>query len=61
MDNNKQLFDVFAINIKTGKKRLMATNKTEDNAEAFINMAICRRGVEEEFYKAFPAGTEKAD
>jgi hypothetical protein len=32
----------------------MAACKTADNAEAFINMAIARRGLDEEFYEAVP-------
>lgn len=44
------LYDVFAVSIKTGERRLMANKKTAENAEAFIKIAIMRRGVEEEFY-----------
>jgi hypothetical protein len=52
-----ELFDVIAVNIKTGERRMMDTNKTEANAEAFIMIAIARRGLDTEFYKAIPAGT----
>ena len=52
---NQHLFDVIAVNIETGEKRVMATRLEERNAEAFIAMAVARRGVEEEFYKAVPA------
>lgn len=47
--------DVIAVNIKTGSQRVMARNLDDDEAEAFIRMAIYRRGVEEEFYKAIAA------
>lgn len=44
------LFDVLAINIKTGIIRLLDRGKTYPNAEAIVKMAIMRRGVDEEFY-----------
>ena len=47
----KQMFDVVAVNIDTGKERLLAENKTERNADAIVKMAIIRRGFEEEFFK----------
>ena len=49
-----ELFDVIAVNIKTGAERFMAEKKTEPNAEAIVAMAVMRRGVDEEFYKAVP-------
>lgn len=54
-----KLYDVVAVNIKTTKVRLMAENKTERNAEAIVNMAIMRRGVEEEFFTEVPGGKYK--
>jgi hypothetical protein len=53
----QELFDVVAVNIETGAQRIMDRNKTADNAEAFINFAVMRRGVDVEFYKAVPAGS----
>jgi len=50
----EQLFKVLAVNIKTGEERVLAEGKTEANAEAIVSMAVMRRGVEEEFYKAVP-------
>jgi len=50
-------FDVIATNIKTGAQRILGTNKTEPNAEAFIKMTIARLGVDEEFYSSVPAGS----
>ena len=45
------LYNVIAVNIDTGKKRLIAENQTERNAEAIVKWAVIRRGVEEEFFK----------
>lgn len=48
---SERLYDVFAVNIATGKERVMSAQPlTEENAEAFIKIAIARRGVDEEFY-----------
>ena len=48
---DEALYDVFAINIKTLEKRKLSDRlMTVGNAEAFINMAIARRGVDEEIY-----------
>ena len=47
-------FDVIATNIKTGATRILATDKTEQNAEAFIALAVMRLGVDEEFYSSVP-------
>lgn len=52
-----QLYDVVAIDIATGAKRIMATGKTEGNAEAIIRMAVMRRGVGPEFFDTVPAGS----
>ena len=56
----EEMFDVIAVNIKTGEKRIIDRNKSEKNAEAIVSMAVMRRGVEEEFFKAIPAGTINA-
>lgn len=53
---SEQLFDVVAVDLKTGAVRVMARDKTEANAEAFVTMAVIRRGVEDEIFKAVPAG-----
>jgi len=52
--NKERLFNVVAVNIKTGKERILAEGKTERNAEAIVAMAVMRRGVDEEFYKSIP-------
>lgn len=48
------LYDVVAVNIRTGVQRVMATNKSAANADAFISLAVVRLGVDEEFYQAAP-------
>lgn len=47
-------FDVVAVNLKTLGERVLTSDKSEEDAEAFIKIAIARRGVEEEFYKLVP-------
>lgn len=49
------LFDVVEVEIDSGIKRTIARAQTEETAEAFIKMAVMRRGVEHHFYKAIPA------
>jgi hypothetical protein len=49
------LFNVVAVNIKTGARRIIAERKTERNAEAIVDMAVMRRGVDEEFFTTEPA------
>ncbi len=51
------LWDVIAVNIKTGEHRVLEAGKTHANAEAVMSMAIIRRGVETEFYKLRPHGS----
>lgn len=55
MKQKEQLFDVVAVNIKTSEQRVIDRNKTERNAEAIVSMAVMRRGVDVEFFKAVPA------
>ena len=49
-----RLYDVIATNIKTGKHRVIASGKSEMNAEAIVNIAVMRQGVDEEFFSARP-------
>lgn len=53
------MFDVLAVSIETNAVRLMAQNKDERNAEAIVEMAVIRRGVEEEFFTTAPTGKYK--
>ncbi len=54
MKDETELFDVVAVNIETGEKRIISSDKTELNAEAIVKMAVARRGVDEEFFKTVP-------
>ena len=49
------LFNVIAVNIKTTATRVIAIQKTHQNAEAIVKMAVMRRGVDEEFFEIVPA------
>ena len=51
-----ELFDVLAVHVDSRKVRVLDTNKTESNADAIVNMAVCRRGIEEEFFVSCEAG-----
>lgn len=52
-----ETFDVIALSSETFKvERILARNKTADNAEAIVEMAVTRRGCETEFYCTAPAG-----
>lgn len=59
MSETETLYDVVAVNHKTGKVALMAEGKTERNAEAIERMAIMRRGLKTDFYATVPAGLYK--
>jgi Domain of unknown function (DUF4326) len=54
------LFDVLGVQIHGPRiVRVMGESLDADNAEAFIGMAIIRRGVEEEFFVTTAAGSYK--
>ena len=54
------MFDVIEVSIGSGKVLgFMAENKTEKNAEAVLQMAVCRRGVEESFFAVVDSGEYK--
>lgn len=51
------LFDVLEIEIKTPNRiHVLERNKTKLNAEAIVNMAVMRRGVENSFFTTAPSG-----
>jgi len=52
---NETLFDVVAVNIETNRIRLIAVSKEEGDADAIVEMAVMRRGVDEEFFSTVPA------
>lgn len=56
---NEKRFDVVAVNLRTKRVLIIATDKGERNADAIINMAVARRGVDEEFYRGVPTGSHK--
>lgn len=51
-----ELWDVIAVDIKTGEHRVLEAAKAHRNAEAIMNMAIMRHGIDVEFYKLLPHG-----
>ena len=55
-NDKRHLWDVFAINLSTGERRLMDAGMTERNAEAYIAMAVMRRGCDTEVYGKEPHG-----
>ena len=54
MKPTEKLFNVVAVNLETGEERILAERKTERNADAIVNMAVMRMGVEKEFFKTVP-------
>ena len=54
-----ELFDVVAVDLNTLAVRLIGKDKTLRNAEAIVQMAVMRRGCEEEFFVETPAGAHQ--
>lgn len=55
-----ELFDVIEVEIAAPHStRLMASGLTDENAEAFVKMAVIRRGVKTHFYRVVTAYTVK--
>lgn len=52
-----QLFDVVEVDLITRKVDIVASNKTFENAEAVSDMAVMRRGIENNFFAVVPAGS----
>lgn len=52
-------FDVVAVDQATNRVRILATDKSEKDAEAIANMAVMRRGVDLEFFAEVDAGAFK--
>lgn len=56
----EHLWDVIEVEIAAPHKvRLMATGKTEKNAQAIVDMAVTRRGCENHFFTTASAGKYK--
>lgn len=51
--------DVLAVNLATKAVRIIAADKTDRNAAAIIDMAVARRGVDEEFFTTAETGKYK--
>lgn len=56
---SETLYDVVAVNQKTGIVALMGEGKTARNAEAIERMAVMRRGLDTDFYATVPTGKYK--
>ena len=54
-----ELFDVVAVRLDNSERRIIAEAQTERNAEAIVNMAVMRRGVDEEYFTTVPHGTSE--
>ena len=50
------MFDVIEVNLSSKAVRIMARDKDLRNAEAIVDMAVARRGVEEHFFTLALAG-----
>jgi hypothetical protein len=48
------LFDVIAVNLKDRSERFLAERKSKPDAEAIVEMAVIRRGVDDEYFKLVP-------
>lgn len=59
MKDSDKLFDVIGVDLSTNKVRIMATDKTKENADAYVVMAVMRRGVDEECFGVVKAGSVK--
>ena len=52
------MLDVIEVQIKAPHTvRVIAEDKSEKNAEAIVEMAVMRRGVEHSFFTTAPTGT----
>jgi len=51
-----KLYDVVAVNMATQKVRVIHKNDSIENAQAVVEMAVMRRGVETEFFAEAEAG-----
>lgn len=56
----EEMYDVVAVNIDSNiVEALFGENKTLENAEAIVSMAVMRRGIKEQFYSEVPHGSLK--
>ena len=60
MDKQLAVRDIVAVNLRTSIVRLIGEIKTPEGlAEAIVEMAVMRRGVDEEFFADVPHGQYK--
>ncbi len=52
--DNQPTWRVVATNINTRERRILSTGNSESDADAFVMMAVMRRGVDNEFFTAEP-------
>ena len=52
-----QTYDVVAVSLSTLKVRVIASDKTRENARAVVKLAVTKRGIDEEFFAEIPHGT----
>lgn len=56
----QETFDVIEVEIREPHRvRLMATQKNRESADAYVKTAVIRRGCDEHYYMAVPAGIYK--
>lgn len=55
----EQTYDTLAVNIDTSAVRFFGRGKNLRSAEAIVNIAVARRGLDEEFYVVVPHGMYK--
>ena len=53
------MYDVIEVNLQDKTVQVIAESKTLRNAEAIIDMAVIRRGVEDSFYTYVTEGAYK--
>lgn len=56
MTNNTKRFDVVSVHIESLNVRVLTRDKTEPNAEALVQNAVLRRGVDTHFFAVTTAG-----
>ena len=52
-------YDILEVNIKSRIVSIMGTGKSEDNADAYMRIAVMRRGCDEQFFVVVLTDTYK--
>lgn len=50
-------FDVIAVNITTGEKRLIIRNRSKEKAEAIVTLQVMQKGMATEVFESILSGT----